>query len=80
MAFEVRGIEWEIITSQDGTRKARAACPDHPTQEATVLEAVADHVLVWCRQCGSVLQMCSKGELEAEKQKILGLLQKPADK
>jgi len=83
--FGIRGIEWQLISTEDGTKKAVAMCPDHPNQEARVLEAVADHVLVWCSQCGQVLEMCSKGELASERERILAIFhheknQKPAER
>ncbi len=72
--FEIRGVQWEISTTKDGAKQAIATCPDHPKQEAKVLEAVADHVLVWCPQCGAVLEMCSKEELASEREKNLAIL------
>ena len=73
--FEIRGIEWEISTTRDGTKQAIATCPDHPKQEAKILEALADNVLVWCPQCGEVLEMCSKEELASERERILASFQ-----
>lgn len=69
--FEIKGIRWEMTTNKEGTKKAVAACPDHPKQEATVegmgLKPIG--LLVWCPQCREVLEMCSKEEFEAEKKK-----------
>ncbi len=71
--FGVKGVEWQINTTEHGAKQAIATCPDHPKQEARILEAIADNVLVWCPQCEAVLAMCSKGELASEREKILAV-------
>jgi hypothetical protein len=73
--FEIRGIEWVISTTKDGTKRAIATCPDHPKQESGILEALADRVLVWCPRCGAILEMCSKEELASERETILANFQ-----
>jgi hypothetical protein len=69
--FEVKGIRWDVITTQDGKNRAVPTCPDHPKQEAKVagLNLRAVGVLVWCPQCGSELEIYSAEEFETDKKK-----------
>jgi uncharacterized Zn finger protein len=68
--FPVKGLAWKLIDRNNGTKGAIPVCPDHGEQEARVLRAVADQALVWCAQCGEVLEMCAKSELESVREQV----------